>query len=530
MPHLPQFSNTQTEAIRLFATTHQNLFITGSAGTGKSTVVQEIRRVLGDSAGHSAAFAAWTGMAASQIQGATLHSLFGRRMISSLQDFAEWEEHTVLRVKALRVLIIDEISMVSGEFLDRLDYKVRAIRGVDRVFGGIRLVFCGDFFQLPPIEQKARHCDSSRRRRRRQSGSSRRNAKRTPFLNRGYAFQSHMWESAQFMTVQLRGSQRLSPSDNSFLHALDRVRRGEIIDGDATCKYIQSLHSARPQAKKKPPPSSLQPALIYKTNKLVARYNAVRLTELLKDPRRAHKTMVAYDAVQPDAEVVDDADAARKLLLRHSFFRTCMAPHTLQLCEGAQVMLLKNLDLTSDPERPLMNGSIGVVRQIVSAVQVANWPKPVHGDSPDSGGGGGGSHVCVRIAFDNGREELIAPANFSEEVFMLGTCSRKQMPLQLAWAVTVHKSQGLTLSSAEVDLSGKWTTEGMAYVALSRVTSPDRLTVRHFDAAQVRASPVVMQFYEQLDAGVHPANRGIPKWDAGGADKLCADGYCDMRV
>ena len=113
---------------------------------------------------------------------------------------------------------------------------------------------------------------------------------------------------------------------------------------------------------------------------------------------------------------------------------------------------------------------------------------------------------------------------------MLGTCSRKQMPLQLAWAVTVHKSQGLTLPSAEVDLSGKWITDGMAYVALSRVASPDRLTVRHFDAAQVRASPAVMQFYEQLDAGVQPENKGIPKWDAGGADKLCADGYCDAHA
>lgn len=226
----------------------RSVFFTGEAGTGKSLV---LTRLVGElkareDFGTAVAVTASTGLAASLIGGSTLHRTMGCGAAGRVADFLRMWDHAP-RLRALRVLIVDEISMVSAELFQFLDAMLRQIREDDRPFGGLQLVLSGDFFQLPPVSSKP--------------------AAPGAFLNRGYAFQAPAWNTCGLECVLLTEVWR--QRDPTFVSLLNRVRRGD----DAATKGLVDL--ARDA-----PPSGIKPTLLFARNEDVDRVNAVELHRL----------------------------------------------------------------------------------------------------------------------------------------------------------------------------------------------------------------------------------------------------------
>lgn len=171
----------------------KNVFCTGAAGTGKSEVLRSAFKTL-TSAGKRVGLAAPTGIVAESIGGTTIHSLFGIGVPQTATDFRHrmHKPDAATRLQALDALVVDEISCIAGELLDRLDVEMRELRGSDAPFGGIQLVFFGDFMQLPPVSATMKMRDDHG------SGFC-----PNIFTSRGEAFQSRLWADANFMTCTL---------------------------------------------------------------------------------------------------------------------------------------------------------------------------------------------------------------------------------------------------------------------------------------------------------------------------------------
>ena len=200
----------------------------------------------------------------------------------------------------------------------------------------------------------------------------------------------------------------------------------------------------------------------------------------------------------PDADKKELGEAIRRLN-KHEFFRDCMAGPQLRLALGAQVMLLKNMGYGG-----LANGSRGVVIGFTSV--------PVQGQKGGASvGGPGGS---VRVRFVNGSVAEIAPVKFTSQVHGAGECQRTQVPLKLAWAITIHKSQGMSLDYVRVSLRSMFAM-GQAYVALSRARTMEGLEIVDYEDGCVRTDPSVVRFYARLgkeDTGPDDGDDVDPGW------------------
>ena len=615
-----------------------SVFYTGPGGVGKSFVTQVIiaflREVFANNYSRAVAITAPTGIAATHIGGTTIHSATGVGVPSHHSDFERrMRGGNASRAKALaqhlEVLLVDEVSMLAAEFLDLLDEQLRALvaqfgRGVHLkgkgekpaklpAFGGIQIVACGDFFQLPPIVGKVplqtwsrlRDADLKQGRAVLYSGldASRREEL---FLNRGFAFQSSSWWRADLLFVELTRVWR--QSDEQMVAVLNRVRRGTTTRVDlqwlnAHCaaedvrppapppppsvppppappppaasaepvppsRASSASASAPPPPPPPPPPMAMamaaRPMLLAPTNDVVNERNARELADL-KARRVDGVFWIATDWVEPD-----EAAGARhevEARLQHagpgSFFHDCLAERRVELCEGARVILLTNLDLEAEADQKLCNGSLGVVgphppqHEVVAALEaklaelaekgqaaqeqldagsnersremllgrvrffelyrsrLGAWvraDRPAGDDVGRDGGCWGGPFRAPAVRFDNGRRLIVLPTLLQSEVVGQGVCYRLQVPLKPAWAVTIHKSQGMTLDAATVQTHGCFDA-GMAYVSISRVRSLEGLRFRRLcpdslgcvgcakcrcslTEADIKTSRQVQQFYE----------------------------------
>lgn len=417
-----------------------NVFVTGSAGTGKTFllryVIQELNKAHGDEA---IAITAPTGIAAISIGGQTVHSFAGIGL-------GEGGFHKVLakvkanklamdRWKKSKVLVIDEISMLDKGLFELLDQIAKTIRVNQRPFGGLQLIVVGDFLQLPPVTKN--------------------DAK--------FAFQSHVWDLAGLNREQgkvyLRKVER--QSDQEFIDHLNEVRIGIY-----TPAFMTKLSACLVDRKPKPT-DGIVPTKLYAVNKQVDDENRVRLEEL---PGQVIK-MQAVDkwAEPPDSDHPSDAKHLQEGV-------RAMIPDTIELKVGAQVMLLRN-----QRQKPgagassLVNGSRG---KILSFIQTEGaQPRPY-------------------VQFDNGQCLAVSPVEFEYGIpSMKGTIIRSQIPLKLAWAATVHKSQGCTLTCAEL-MMDKAFDFGQVYVALSRVKNVQGLWLSTpILPKHVKANPEVLAFY-----------------------------------
>ena len=433
--------NAEQKQAAQLALRGESVFLTGAAGVGKSYLLKYVIQQFEQrkpGAGRVAVTAS-TGIAASHIQGATLHSFAGIGMgkgpQEKLVDKVLGNAAAVARWRTVETLIIDEVSMLDSNLFNALEAVARAARGSAAPFGGVQLVLCGDFYQLPPVSLG-------------QYGA-------------GFAFEGSAWHVCGVRTVVLRTIVRQA-GDGAFITLLNEVREGRC--GASTVAALQACHvSAKPL-----PDDGILPTKLYCKNAAVDEENQRHLDALPGEVA----TFVGMDMFKGEP----GADARAKLVEMVEK----KAVGVLRLKKNAQVMLTKNM-----PEQRLVNGSRGVV---------VGWREQ------DSGGEFGvppGAVLSPVVRFDSG-VTLVLKLHSTFQAAPGGAVARIQFPLKLAWALTVHKAQGMTLTRAELMLHDAFA-DGQVYVALSRVTSLAGLWLRGglITQAVVKAHPAVLAFYNR---------------------------------
>lgn len=395
-------SPEQAAVYQAIETTRQHVFVTGRAGTGKSTLLNH----LAWNTEKQLVIAAPTGVAALNVGGQTIHSLF-RLPIGVIADH-EIEQSTELRklLNTIDTLVIDEVSMVNADLMDAIDRALRQARQrASESFGGVQIVLFGDPYQLAPVpgdaDERAYFADTYRSM---------------------WFFDAKAWRDADLKIFELTEIHRQHDSD--FKAMLNAVRHGRV-----TKEIADRLNSAG--ARPAPDDGTITLAT---RNDTVNRINAAALKGL---PGRA---------LSAKAEIAGDFGS-----------RTFPADETLELKVGAQVMFLRN-DTGVGGEGPRwVNGSIGTVSRIDSTVFV-DIDGQAHEVEP-------AIWEKFKYSYDPVHKKLTknVVAEFT------------QFPLRLAWAVTIHKSQGKTYDSAIIDLGARAFSPGQTYVALSRLTSIDGL-------------------------------------------------------
>lgn len=423
---------TQNEAFEILKT-GANMFLTGEPGSGKTYLVNRYVAYLRER-GISPAITASTGIAATHIGGMTIHSWssIGIKNELTKQDIRRIHDNrrAVCRIVNAHVLIVDEISMLSARTLEMVDAVCRAVRESEGPFGGLQVILVGDFFQLPPI---VRHNDDS-------NG-------RLAFANSGdpssfsprrgeeaqFAYESPAWQALDPAVCYL--SEQYRQEDAVFLEILSALRSGLLNDGhkDRLLKCVKRL-SGIPEGVTK----------LFPHNADVDRVNE---RELEKLPDKAH-IFTMHSNGQPK--------------LVEQLKRGCLSPETLQLKIGAKVMFTKN-----SFEGKFVNGTTGAVVGF-----------------RDSDG-------LPIVEIRTGASMAVEPDDWSIEDNWQVLASVRQVPLRLAWAITVHKSQGMSLDAAVVDLSTAFE-YGQGYVALSRVRSLAGLHLLGFNERAFEVHPDIL--------------------------------------
>lgn len=386
----------------------ENVLVTGSAGTGKSTLLDALRKTFKDDLHITAS----TGIAAVNVSGVTVHRWAGITPDLSAQDVTD----TVMkrkgaafhRIRTAKMLAIDEISMVDSALIDTLDLLFKTVRKSKEPFGGVQMILFGDFLQLPPVK-----------------GS-------------GFAFQSKAWTQAKIQPYRL--TEVFRQADKTFSELLNQIRVGNLTKEGRD--ILQSRTGIKPTEKKRP-------VVVHTHNA-----NADSINEqMLKKLKGKAVDWKAHDYGEPGPMKVIQ--------------KNCLAPELLKLKKGAQVMCLWNLN----PEDGIANGSIGTVSSIEDRIPYVEFQNG--------------------ILMDMERKEW--QMRESGQVI----AGRSQLPLRLAWAITSHKCQGMTLDAIEVFLE-RCFDYGQTYVALSRARTLEGLYIGSINYDMIRAHPDALKFYENI--------------------------------
>lgn len=407
----------QDEAFDILAM-GQNVFLTGAAGSGKTFLINRFIKHCHEH-GIGIAITASTGIAATHIGGMTIHSWSGLWVRDTLTDedidTIISREYIAKRFAKTSVLVIDEISMMSGGFLSNLDRLLKSAKFSLDPFGGMQVVLVWDFFQLPPVSRGVNFVE--------------------------FAFEHPIWREARLipcvLTTQYRQSSlEWAPSDP----LLDIL--GEIRSGKVTTRSLALLES------RNIPVETEDHTELFTRNVSVDVYNTERL-----------------NAIRDDIFLFD-MHSKGSLPLVEALKKWCLAPENLVLKIGARVMFVKN-----NFEAGYANGTIGHITGRYEGLPI------------------------VELA--DGTKIIADYAEWSVEEGGKIKAAIAQIPLRLAWAITVHKSQGMTLDSAVMDLGDAFVA-GQGYVALSRVRSLDGLILRGMNRRALEIDPRVREYDELL--------------------------------
>jgi ATP-dependent exoDNAse (exonuclease V) alpha subunit len=402
---------TQDEALELLKL-GENIFLTGAAGAGKTWLLNHYIKHL-RTHGVGVAITASTGVAATHLNGRTIHSWSG---IGVRDALSKGDLEKLLRNKRLQrnyartsVLVIDEISMLHPYQLDMVEQIARHMLDAGKPFGGLQVVLCGDFFQLPPVSGKV-----------------------TAHAGK-FAYESGAWDSGEFRVCYLEEQHR--QGNDPLLKVLNDIRAGTA--GEQTKIPLRTRY-------KREPAGATRPTRLYARNINVDSINHRQLAQLEGEEK----------------SFLMESRGAKALV--EGLQKSCLAPEHLRLKPGAEVMFVKNA-----ADGSYVNGTRGV---ITGFDRDTGWP-------------------LVRT-FDN---DIISadPEDWQLEENGIIRATITQVPLRLAWAITIHKSQGMTLDAAEIDLGDAFE-PGMGYVALSRVRSLDGLKLMNLNEIALQVHPAIL--------------------------------------
>lgn len=436
---------TVEEIIKL-ADSGANILITGAGGVGKTYNTNALLKHF-DEKGTQYAMTATTGIASTQYEDAgTIHRCAGLGIYTKLDNIGDivtdrkWAKDIFPRIRQLDVLLIDEISMMRPDTFELLDHVCREGKHKHLIpFGGVQIIMIGDFLQLPPVfknwEDKVHT----------------------------WVFQTDTWKNLNVQTVLLTEIKR--QVDEKFIMGLRRVRAGML--DHATNVYFASTS-------KREFPEGVEPVRIMATNAECEGYNAHRLNALGGE---YFSSQAIVTAVEP--------------IYEKQLRKECLAMDFLELKVGAQVMIIKN-----DRDGQYVNGTMGIYRGRTTIMK-DDWEEGDEIEREVVGSGlsieiiGSGNLVTIDLAVWSIKD----PTSPKDDPTFLASFT--QYPIKLAWSITAHKSQGLTLDYVEINLQNFFA-EGQAYVALSRARSYEGLKILGWNPKNVKANFAAFDFYNNL--------------------------------
>jgi ATP-dependent DNA helicase PIF1 len=429
-----------------------NVFVTGPGGSGKSYLIKliysnAIKRGL------NIQVTALTGCAAILVgcKAKTLHSWacigLGNNTIENMVNKIKTNKFSRNIWKNIDVLVVDEISMLSLKLFSMLNEIGKNIRRSNKPFGGIQLIFSGDFYQLPPVGNED-EIDTQR-----------------------FCFESDEWNFVFRKDCQIQLIRIYRQTDDVFASILNEIRKGKIkrksVDLLMKC-VAREVHNDL----------LVEPTKLFPTRAQVEETNKYKINSIHGEFTEYEMKRVRYLDMSNKEKILRNKFTDKEIDLELDYLSSnLMCEKSLKLKIGAQVMCLINVNDDIFEKILLCNGSQGVV---TSYCEITGFP---------------------RVTFNNGIIRVMTSHLWnSEKIPGIGI---SQVPLILAWALTIHKSQGVSLDMAEIDAGNNIFECGQTYVALSRVKTMDGLYLSSFDVQKIRINKKVVDFYEKLTEYIH---------------------------
>jgi ATP-dependent exoDNAse (exonuclease V) alpha subunit len=415
-----RLSQEQQNLFDYIEQSENNIFVTGRAGTGKSTLLS----YLVENTQKNVAVCAPTGVAALNVGGVTIHSLFGF-------PFGILGEHDIARhlnrrtrevLAALDVLVIDEVSMVNADLMDAISKSMGIARGRRKIpFGGAQIVMFGDPYQLSPVP-----------------GNNEERAYMAENYQSNWFFDAHVWREDSLERFEL--GEIFRQSDEEFKQILNAIRVGEVKQ-----EMLDRLNQAGNRF-----PSHDDVIRLATINAAVDQTNRERMSRLTTKPK-------TFEAIYSASD-------------EQAFGKTLPAEPSLELKVGAQVMFIKNDDGKKTSEGTLKRWVNGTIGRVVDMPSSGGVVVEVDGEKLDVG-----RSTWEKVRYEIEEEFDEETGKVKEVLVTIPLAEYQQIPLRPAWSVTIHKSQGQTYDEVVIDLGRGAFSPGQTYVALSRVRSLEGL-------------------------------------------------------
>ena len=451
-----ELSPDQEQAMSAFIK-KQNMFLTGPGGTGKTALIKKMVEHC-KTMGWRVQVCALTGCASILLncQAKTVHSWAGIGLANGYADLivdkVAAHKRKASNWKKIDVLIIDEVSMMSQkifEILDAIGRKVRKATG-HLPFGGLQIVFSGDFYQLPPVPRDDNFQEDD--------------------LSSAFCFESPQWNNTFTAVIQL--TKIFRQTDQAYTKVLNQIRVGRL---SKSAYELLLPHIGKTL------PETFKPTILLPRRRDVEMINAAEFIKLVGEEK-------VYKLSEADAPPVLQVQVALQATLLmpmpamqhisqeqremeyNLLVNSIMADKEIILKKGTQVMCIANIDMES--AEPIVNGSQGIVIDFVGGLPL--------------------------VQFNNGAKRTVGYHTWSSE--MSPSIGVKQIPLIYAWAITIHKAQGVSLDMAQIDAGSNIFECGQTYVALSRIKSLDGLYLTAFNPQKIKVNKKVQDFYASIVA------------------------------
>ena len=429
-------SNDQTRAFNKYLQ-GENVFISGPGGSGKTLLIQWIYKHA-KTRNKRIQICALTGCAAILLNcnAKTIHSWAGIGLATEsnekIIDKIARSRYKRKVWNSIDILVIDEVSMMSMKIFELLDAIGKKVRKNTTAFGGIQVIFSGDFYQLPPVgtvddETTCKFC-----------------------------FESVFWNNTFTETVQLKKIFR--QNDDLYIKILNEIRIGKL--------HRSSFNALKERIGVLPTDITTTPTILLPRRQDVDEINATRLGNIEEETieytvQKSDNITLSESETKTALEFSnDDKERETKYLMKN-----ILCDETVKFKKGAQVMCVANLDTES--ANGICNGSQGIIEDFVNGYPL--------------------------VHFNNGSKRIIKRHIWKSET--IPDVGIEHIPLILSWAITIHKAQGVTLENAHIDVGSGIFEFGQSYVALSRVKSLDGLYLKNFNPQKIKIHPKVKQFY-----------------------------------